>query len=183
MKIYLNLASQPSRNRRFFFLIGGTLFILNLASLFISLWLFIDYQKTFRQKRDEIIRISMEEDALRREERQFTARASALSKSLETEVELVNSIIIEKSFSWSDFFSRLEKALPPTCYLNSLNFNRRPDMKLEVKFRLVAPNLNSYLATIDKLREVGFSGLQVQSEDLSGPSIISEMVMIYEGNN
>lgn len=183
MKIYLNLASQPWRNRRPFLFLAGFLIVLSATILAVSLWRFFDYRAEINQARREIIRISRMEDALRREEKQFTARAGALAKNLETEVEIANSIIINKSFSWSEFFSRLEKALPSTCYLNSLTFNRRADLKLEIKFKLVAPDLNSLLRTIERLREAGFSGLQVQSEDLSARNIISEMVMIYEGTN
>lgn len=181
MKIYLNLASQPCRNRRLFWFMASFLIFLSLALLAVSLFFFFDYRTEINQARREIIRMARMEDALRREEKQFAARAGALAKNLETEVEIVNSIISDKSFSWSEFFSRLEKALPPACYLNSLTFNRRADSKLEIKFKLVAPDLNSLLRTIEKLREAGFSGLQVQSEDLSGRNIISEMVMIYEG--
>lgn len=183
MKIYLNLASQPWRNRRPFLFLVGFLIVLSVAISAVSLWFFVDYRTEINQKRREIIRIARMEDALRREEKQLAARAGALAKNLEAEVEIANSIINDKSFSWSDFFSRLEKALPSNCYLNSLTFNRRADLKLEIKFKLVAPDLNSLLKTIEKLREAGFSGLQVQSEDLSGRNIISEMVMIYEGTD
>lgn len=183
MKIYLNLASQPWRNRRPFFFLAGCLIVLSLAILAVSLRLYVDYQTKINRARHETIRIARMEDALKREEKQFAARAAALAKNLETEVEVANSIISDKSFSWSEFFSRLEKALPLTCYLNSLSFSRRADLKLEIKFKLVAPDFNSLLRTIEKLREAGFSGLQIQSENLSGKNIISEMVMIYEGTD
>lgn len=183
MKIYLNLASQPSRRRRPFFFLFGLLLILGLITFFGSFWLFFNYQTEARAKRQELIRIARREDALRREEKQWAARSATLSKNLAAEVELANSIIQEKAFSWSDFFSRLERALPPACYLQSLSFQRQSEMKLEIKFRLVAPDLKAILTTMDNLREEGFSGMRVQSENLSGQSITAEMVMNYERNN
>lgn len=183
MKIYLNLASQPRRQRRPFFFLFGLLLIFCLFTLSISFWLFFNYQIEARAKRQELIQLARREDALRREERQWEARSAALSKNLGAAAELANAIILEKAFSWSDFFSKLEKALPPACYLNSLSFNRKGKGKLEVKFRLVAPDLQAILTTIEGLREAGFSELQVQSENLSGSSIMAEMVMNYENNN
>ncbi len=180
MKIYLNLASKPWRNRRPFFLLAGLLMAINLTILAISLIFYLSYQSKISQGRREIIKMARMEDALKREERQLSARAVALTKTLETEVEVANSIISDKSFPWSEFFSRLEKALPSSCYLNSLTLNRRTDLKLEIKFKLVAPDFISLLRTIEELRKAGFSDLQVKSEDLSGRNIISEMVMIYE---
>jgi len=180
MKIYLNLASTPWRNRRPFLFLAGPLFILTLIFLIISLWLLVSYRKEASQVKLELIRIARMEDALRREERQFEARAAALAKDFEGEVGLTNSIISDKNFSWSQFFWRLERALPPACYLSSLTFNRRPEAKLEIKFKLTSPDLNSLLHALEKLREAGFSGLQVQSEDLSGRNIISEVTMTYE---
>jgi hypothetical protein len=180
MKIYLNLASSPWRNRRPFFFLAGPLLLLTLIFLIISLWLFINYLKETREVKLELIRIARREDTLRREQRQFEARAAALAKNFEGEVDLTNSIISDKSFSWSQFFWRLEQALPPACYLSSLTFNRRPEARLEIKFKLASPDLNSLLHALEKLGEAGFSGLQVQSEDLSGRNIISEVTMTYE---
>jgi len=180
MKIYLNLASTPWRNRRPFLFLAGPLLILTLIFLIISWWLFVSYRKEGSQVKLELIRIARMEDALKREQRQFEARAAALAKNFEGEVDLTNSIISDKSFSWSQFFWRLEQALPPACYLNSLTFNRRPEAKLEIKFKLASPDLNSLLNALEKLKEAGFSSLQVKSEDLSGRNIISEVTMTYE---
>jgi len=180
MVIKLNLASEPLRNRRFYWLLSGLMVGASVIILLVSLGLLTHYRVQANRIQKELIRLARMEDSLRREEKQFSARASALSKEFEAFVEQANDIISQKSFPWSDFFSRLEKALPPACYLTSLAFTEKKAVGLQVRFKLASPDLPTLLATIEALKKAGFSGLRVENEDQAEGALISEVVMTYE---
>ncbi len=180
MRIRLNLATNPQRNRRFFFFLAGLLSAITLALFLTSLWFFIRWWQSSHHLRRELTQIARLEEAARREEKQYQAKLSSLTKELQAQVDQANSLIKQKSFPWSDFFSRLEKALPDACYITSLNLISQSESQLEVRLKLSSPDLASLLTTLEQLNATGFRKIRVENENQGPGALISEVMMTYE---
>ncbi len=180
IKVRLNLASNPLRNRRFFLIALSFLGCLTIVFLALSLQWFVRYRVEGARLRAELVRLARMEDAARREEKQYSARVASFSRELEAEVNQANSIIQMKSFPWSDFFSRLEKALPDGCYLTSLSFSSANSPGLQIRMKLASPDFSFLLQAMAQLKEAGFNSIRVENEDQSPAGLISEVTMTYE---
>lgn len=180
MKIRLNLASDPLRNRRFYLTVLSFLGCLTIIFLGLSLQWLVRYRLEAGRLRAELVRLARMEDAARREDKQYSARVASFSRELTAELNQTNSVIQLKSFPWSDFFFRLEKSLPAGCYLTSLNFSSSTSPGLQIRMKLVSPDFSSLLQAMAQLREAGFNSIRVENEDQSPAGLFSEVTMTYE---
>jgi Tfp pilus assembly protein PilN len=177
----LNLATHPLRNRRAFFWLAAVLSVSTALVLALAILYFVRYH--FRRVEvdkslaevSESIRIAEDED------RRFTERAGTLPPQDKQAVDVLNGIIYKKSFSWTEFLSKLEEALPATSYLASIAPNFREDSSLELKFKVVSQTLDDHIALITNLNALKFTGIMVQNEDTNERGqIVSEISLTYE---
>ena len=180
-RVDLNLATYPSRNRRFFYFLFGILSVLILAVSAIGAYTFWTYSaknKNFQGRSAQVERMIHE---AKRDETRFTTQIEEATKIYQRKVDLLNTLILKKSFSWMEFLSALEEALPPSCYIESLAPTLLDNGKMEVRLKVVAPNLDELLKLNRNLYEKNFTGIRIMSESANEAGLlIGEITLIYE---
>jgi hypothetical protein len=180
-RLTLNLATRPLRNRRLFLFLGGGLGLAFLATASLAIFLF--FQFTLKKnaahagirKADETIKTSQSEQ--KRLETQLR-EASQKDKDI---IEAINSIILRKSFSWTDFLSKLEDALPDPSYILSLAPTLVDDTRIQFRFEVVSQNLEDLLALINKLQELKFTQPRVETEERNERGQLASVISVtYE---
>jgi len=179
-KASVNLASRPLRNRRFFFA---------LVSLIAAVFLFLTALSAFsifrnsgREKsaRGSLARMEQMTQRVQKEKDEWSLKIRNLSREDKDRIGSTNGIILKKSFSWVDFFSRLEEALPAASFISWMAPLQASEGKLAVRFRVVSLNLNDLLALIQKLASLGFKDISVKNEILLPGQISSEIFLNNE---
>ena len=114
-------------------------------------------------------------------EKQLSLQIEEAKKKYGKKIELINSIILNKSFSWVEFLSDLENSLPDSSYIVSLVPKLTEDLKMQLRLRVSSPNIAGLLNFINNLRELKFHQIEIISEakDESG-ELLSEISLIYE---
>ena len=180
-RVNLNLATNPLRNRRLFFLLFGILgvFILVISSLGgYTYWKYSGRNKTFLNQSARMERAVHEAS---REEKRLTTQIEEAAQMYQKKVDLLNTLILKKSFSWVGFLSALEEALPPSCYIESLAPNFRDDNQMEVRLKVAAPSLDELLNLNNNLYKMKFKGIRIISESINEAGLlIAEITLIYE---
>jgi len=114
-RAHLNLASHPLKNRRFFLLLSGILGVLVIAITFLGGYTFWTYSKKNKNFKDNRAQIEKMITDAKREELRLSAQIEDASQSYQEKIDLLNTLILKKSFSWEKFLSALEEALPASC--------------------------------------------------------------------
>jgi hypothetical protein len=180
-RLGLNLASHPLRNRRFFYLILSSLAVVLLLFSFFAGKIFVEYKAKAEQTRASIKRIDKSIKDAQREEGNFSARIEDLSLKYKGKVDLINSIILEKSFSWTQFLSDLEKSLPESSYIVSMAPTLAKDSKLQLSFKVAYSNVDDLLKLYNNLRALKFNQIKIISEaENENGLLISEISLNYE---
>jgi len=145
--------------------------------------LFFEYKKKTGDLNTAMVKLQHRMQAARREERKLSVALKSMKEKYERKVKLINSIIMQKSFSWIDFFAHLESSLPDSSYIVSLAPKLVRGSTVEVKLRVASRNLDELLALINRLRNLKLSEIRVENEtkDESG-FLLSEISMSYERN-
>jgi len=183
LRLPLNLATRPSRNRRLFRAVVGALTVLFLLLGGASALLLI---RATHQRRDDLkasgeleIRIQQ----IDRERNQKNDLGKALENRDSNLVAEVNGAIARKNFSWVDFFSRLEKALPPDCLIAEINSLEMTGTSLRVVIKVATPGVPGLLTLIENLAAEKFLGVTMRNETAGGGRLISEIGFVYEGSH
>jgi Tfp pilus assembly protein PilN len=180
-RLNLNLASHPLKNRRFFFLLFGLFGILFLAFLTLggyTYWIYSAKNKNFQKNQAQTEKKVWD---TQREARRLTVQIEEADKRYQSQVSLLNTLILKKSFSWVDFLSALEEALPESCYITSLEPFLREENQMEVRLEVVAPNLDELLNLNRNLYEKNFRSIRTMSESTNEAGfLVSEISVIYE---
>jgi Tfp pilus assembly protein PilN len=180
-KVQLNLATHPLKNRRFFYLLLGVLAVAALAIWFaggLTFWKYSNKNKKFRTNYAQIEK--MINDA-KREELRLTTQIEGASQKYQSKVDLLNTLILKKSFSWVEFLSALEESLPASCYIESLVPTLKENNQMEVRLKIAAPSLDELLKLNINLYEKDFSGIRIMSEEINEIGLlIAEITLIYE---
>ena len=179
--IRLNLAARPLRNRRFYrtAFAASVLVLAGLTAL--SAFLFIKYGLAHRKARAEVSELEARIARAGGETSKFQSTAAAAAKSDKEKVDLVNAVIMRKSFSWTALLSELEGALPESSYITSLAPNFAGESAVDLRIRVVSRNLDDLLAFVDRLTERKFTRIRVDSESADERGqIASEITFSYE---
>lgn len=180
-RVDINLATHPLRNRRFFFLVFGILGVLILVIASVGGYTYLGYSiknKNFQSNSAQIERMIKE---IQREKLRLSAQIEEASQSYQRRVDLLNSLIFKKSFSWMEFLSALEEALPASCYIESLAPTLKEDNQMEVRLKIAAPSLDELLLLNQNLYQKNFKGIRIVSESISDSGLmIAEITLIYE---
>jgi len=180
-RLNLNLATHPLRNRRLFVLLFSILGALLLAVLSLggyTYWKYSAKNKNFDRNWAQIEKKIM---SVQREERRLTVQIEEAAKKYQGQVTSLNTLILKKSFSWVDFLSAIEEALPESSYIVSLEPFLIEDNQMEVRLEVVAPNLDELLKLNRNLFEKNFSSIRIISESTNEAGLlVSEISLVYE---
>jgi Tfp pilus assembly protein PilN len=116
-----------------------------------------------------------------REEKRLAADIDRAEELSRTRVELVNGIILKKTFLWTGLFSELEKALPGPSYITALSPSFTADGSVTMHIRVTSRSLDDLMAFITNLTARGFKSIQVGGETRSDEGrLIAEIDLKYE---
>ncbi len=178
--IHLNLASHPLRNRRLFFLILSTLL---LALLFVSAFagkIFVEYRMKTQDVKSSIRNIDSLINDAQRAEKRLSARVNGVIEEQQGRIDLVNSVILMKSFSWLDFLDDLERALPDSSYIVSLAPALTEDLRLQLRLKVVSADVAELVKLIENFKALKFDiFLESEANDERG-FLVSYISLSYE---
>lgn len=180
-KINLNLASRPLRNRRLFWFL--TILMSGLIIIMTSLSSFYFFTSLGRSRtlRSSLSHIEAKISQVQREKEKYAKLVQDISSKNKKRVEQVNDVIFEKSFSWNEFLSRLEEALPERSYISYISLSPLESSRMEVKIRVVSSSLEDLLELIRNLKALNFQNIRPSSEKWDGRGqLVSEVSLTYE---
>jgi cell division protein FtsB len=177
----VNLASHPLRNRKFFFLIAGALAVLFCVVSFMAVYTFWKYGNKNRDFSSTRIQVERMLERVQREEGRLNAQIENASQKYKERIDLLNTLILKKSFSWLDFLSALEDSLPESCYVVSMSPSLKENSKMEVRLKVASPNLDELLKLKKNQYEKRFTNIRIISESRNEAGLlISEISLVYE---
>jgi hypothetical protein len=115
-----------------------------------------------------------------KEQEEWSAQVGELSQANKDKISSINGIILKKNFSWVDFFSRIEEALPEASYISWMAPLQVGGGPFEVRFKVVSPILQDLLEFIQKLNSLGFKNISVRNETPFEGRIVSEISVSHE---
>ena len=177
----LNLATRPLRNRRLYTaaergLLGALAVLVGLAAFAV-----VKYGGEAARLRSASAAMTRVQTEAQREERRLTVDVRKEEKLNLTRVNLVNGIIVRKTFRWTTLLSEIEQALPGGSYLTSLSPAFTPEGSVIMSMRVTSRGLDDVLAFINNLTARGFKNIQVFGDRRSEDGrTITEMSLTYE---
>jgi len=178
--LFLNLATRPVRNRRLYFLARAV-----LAGLFVGLVGFTAFTVAKYGLQTGRLKASLAEGNKRvtasaQEKSRLLSDIGKIESADKIRVELVNRIIFQKSFSWTDFLSELEASLPDSIYITSLVPNVLGDRTVTLKIKAVSRGLDDLLVFLNNLNSRKFKyRFEKESREVAG-QLVSEITLTYE---
>jgi Tfp pilus assembly protein PilN len=177
----LNFATRPARNRRPYLYAARLLSLLLVLLAGLAVFSAVKYGLPALKEKSALDaeRKLLEQD--RRELERLRNAAGRLEKELEKKVEAVNSVIMMKSFSWTELLTQLEQALPASCHVVSFSPGSPDGRSVRVRMKVAAGSLAGLVKFIDNLRAGSFRDISIssQSNDESG-GIVADMEFAYE---
>lgn len=161
---HLNLASSPVRNRRLFYSLSGLLAAGFMALSISGGLMYIRYSLKSQDLQDSLAEMDERIRGFKREETRFSKQIENLSRDNKEDVNLLNGIIYQKTFSWEDLLTRFEKALPDGCYLVSLRPQVQGDLNLNLRIEFASPDMKGLLDLVNRMRSMGFSNIRLINE-------------------
>jgi Tfp pilus assembly protein PilN len=180
--LYLNLATRPVRNRKFYILsrnilTGGLVVLLGLTAFAA-----VKYGLQTARLKASLAETSRLVDAAGQEQKRLSADVDKEEKAGRDKADLINAIIVQKSFSWTGFLSELEAALPDSLYITSLVPNFSGDRTVNLRIRVVSGGLDDLLAFLNNLNARKFKyWFENESREDNG-QLVSEISLTYERN-
>ena len=177
----LNLATRPLRNRRLYTAAVRALAVLILLLAVASTFVVLKYggeASRLKSSSDETRKLQSE---AAREEKRLTGDIRRQERLGQARVDLVNGIILRKTFLWTALLSELEKALPGPSYITALSPSFTLDGAVTMHMRVTSRSLDDLLAFITDLTARGFKNIQVFGETRSEEGrLITEISLTYE---
>lgn len=181
--VAVNLATRPARNRRLFDLLRVIfigIMVMSAALLAAGLLFYglpsIRLRAVLAEQESNLRRV---EDNLRRAQ----AGIAREKKGLDPMVASVNAIIDRKSFSWTALLTRLEKALPDSCWLSNFSPSDPSHGAVEMRIKVVSGGLPDLMLFIDRLKADGFTDIRTASETRNERSgLVSELTLTGRGH-
>jgi len=163
----LNLATRPLRNRRLYAAAAR-----GLAGLFVVLaglaaFAILKYGGEASRLKAAMAETSRIQAAAAREEKRLTGDIEREEKLSRARVDLVNSIILRKTFSWTGLLTDLEAALPGPSYITALSPSFTPEGAVALEMSVTSRSLADLEAFITALNARGFKNIKVGGEQRS----------------
>lgn len=180
-QLSLELASHPLRNRRLFFLCLIFLVVLCVSVAVVSGSRYFKFKNEREKTQLKIEEVEQKKGIVQLKKVQVTDQIESVSAANQAKIDFINSLINRKSFSWIDFLSDLESALPAGCYIVSMAPTPLGELGMEVRVRVASPHLDDLLQLVTQLLKQGFENVLIRSEELvDNGLLISEVSFNYE---
>ena len=180
----LNLATQPLVNRNLFFILCGFLIVLIVALAVHSGLTYFKYSGKDLDTGVQTLDLEKKKDGMQDEEKRLNALIQETDIEYRYRIDLLNEIILRKSFSWTDFLSDLEQILPGSCHIVSLAPSPRPNQTMKVVLTLVSPVLQDVITFINSLHQQGFRNVRPEGESRAeNGDLLVRMSFVYERNH
>jgi hypothetical protein len=176
----INLATRPFRNRRFFFAAAAGLTILMLLLGRLGLGSLVRYKGSQKKAAVEIARIESNLQKLDGETNVRDIELKGLLRANKDKVDLVNRALMMKGFSWVDFFTLLEDALPASSYISSMAPVTAVDGRFELRFKVVSSSMGDTLQLVQNLTAATGRVPFVLNEVRTGGQYFTEITLTYE---
>jgi|PlaIllAssembly_1097288.scaffolds.fasta_scaffold45931_3 Tfp pilus assembly protein PilN len=177
----LNLATRPLRNRRLYKTIVWILAGLMAVCALLGAYVFLKYGGEARRLKSAGAEARRLQAEAQREERRLDADIKRAEGQSRMRVDLVNAIILKKSFRWTALFSELEKALPGPSFITALSPAFTADGSVAMHIRVTSRSLEDLSALITNLAAGGFKDIKVGGEQRSDDGrLIAEIDLRYE---
>ena len=141
--------------------------ILLIALSYLTGSLYFGARAKAKEVRTSISDIEKRTQVVQRKEVEFKVKVEEISKRHKGRIDLVNGIILRKSFSWLKLLGNLETALPDSSYIVSLAPRLLDDSRMEVKFRAISRDLDHLLKLIDNLNSLEFNNIRLENEEIN----------------
>lgn len=154
MRTTVNLATRPRTNQRSFWVLAP---FLTVAAIAFSV--FVVYQagtmvQSQSQARVKLTLLQEEVDALGAEIIQMTSDLEAPNtQRLLEEMQFLNGMIRQKSFSWGVFFERVAASLPRRVRVLSISLSMRQNGRVEVDLSVGAKSadaIHTFMRSLEK---------------------------------
>ncbi len=179
-RLDLNLASVPIRNRKFFFALLALLVILTLIFVGEGTNIYLTYKSNHREIESNLDRVEKQIREVQRIEKKYSSSIEKLEKENKEIVEMINNLILKKSFPLIGFLTSLEQSLPERSYVFSLAPSVNEGGEVSVRFRVVSESVEDLLRLVDNLKERGFQEIKVLGEERNSEGLIlSEITLKY----
>jgi hypothetical protein len=180
-RLSLNVASHPLRNRRFFYLILSSLAVTLLLISFFAGKIFVEYKAKAQETRASIKSTDKLIKDAQRDDEDFSAKIENAVIKYKGKVDLINSIILGKSFSWIEFLSDLENSLPDSSYIVSMAPTLAKDSKVQLNFKVAYSSVDDLLELYNNLKTLKFNHIRIISEaENERGLLLSEISLNYE---
>ncbi|MEJ5165469.1 MAG: PilN domain-containing protein [Thermoanaerobaculia bacterium] len=181
----LNLSSRPFYNYNFFIILS--IFLYGF-SIFFAIYTGIKIYNGF--KVSENAKVKMEEmgrelKKIMEENKSLDYKLNSIDKkSLVEKAEEINSMVLQRNFSWSKLLQELEEVLPEEVRLISLSTSKSKEGLIKVRMSALSSKRDGMLQTIQALRMSPcfkkIQPVQFQDEERSGSMGKSfELTFIY----
>jgi len=171
------------KNRRLFWFFLALLSFLVCLVLIFGGGIYLNYRGRAREAERAVAQMEKQMSDAKKETDQLSIKLEEIEELRGKEVNFINGVIFSKSFSWIEFFSALEDALPASSYILSMSPNPEEGLSMEVRFKVVSASMNELLRFIARLAAKGFKDIQILSESKSQDGYsVSEISLRYERN-
>jgi hypothetical protein len=154
MRFDINLASQPYEDARAVYLRWGGALAL-VAMLTLALLGFAVYQ--WRSTRESANKSSELRQEISRLERERAENQTILNRpenrSTRERSQFINGLIVRKSFSWTQVFADLEKAMPARVHLLSITPELKEGRQIEINMRIAGDSREKALDLARRLEQ------------------------------
>jgi len=177
----LNLATRPRRNRRLYLVLSRGLAALLIVFAGLAVFAVLKFGGESARLRASMAETRKVEEEAKREEKRLTADIRAEEKLSRVRIDLVNSIILKKTFSWTKLFSELEAALPGPSFIVAFTPGITAEGAVALRLRVTSRNLDDVRELIDNLNARGFKNIQVFGDTRADDGrVITEISLSYE---
>ena len=184
MRTNINLASQKYRDAREFYLRWGVaLALVLLITAGLASWAWSSYSTTsrnskhIREMRDKIARLDEEQ----RRSEAILSRPE--NRDVRDQSQFWNDVIDQKSFSWTQLFSDLEKIMPSRAYVVSAQPTITPEKQLKLQLVVVGEkfdNANELLVKMEHSERFRLPELEATSPKKEGTAPGAPSVWQFE---
>ncbi len=178
--LHLNLASRPARNRNFYFLARNFLAAALVVLLGLAAFAAVKYGLQTARLKTSLAETSRLVQGAGQEQGRLDADIAREEKTGRDKADLINAIILQKSFSWTGFLSDLEAALPESLYITSLDPNFSAGRTVTLKIKVVSGGLDDLLTFLNALNSRNFKYRLDSESREDGGQLISEISLTYE---
>ncbi len=149
--IVANLASKPRLNTRPVWVLTGAAILIGLVLTAVNIRLFLSSNQTLEEKIVRRDMLQIQRDALAEE---FSVHAGILKgvpwKNLGARINLVNEVLEEHRFSWSDLLEQLAEVIPWQVRIVSVSPSLGDD-GVSLSFEAVSKDREGFLDLLDRM--------------------------------